>query len=85
MKVRKPTESEIKIAENWDIWDKQPSEFEWHYDEKETCYILLGEAMVTDTKGNTIHFGPGDWVEFPKGLHCTWKISKAIKKRYFFG
>ena len=85
MKVSKPTEQEIKTTENWGEWSKEPSEFPWHYSDKETCYILEGEAVVTDSNGNRISFGPGDLVEFEEGLECTWKIEKAIKKKYKFG
>ena len=85
MKVRKPTEADIKSTENWGTWGKEPSEFPWHYDEKETCYILDGEAVVTDGEGNQVSFAKGDWVEFEQGLSCTWKINKTISKRYKFG
>lgn len=85
MKVRKPGPHEIKSAESWGNWSKEESVFPWYYDERETCYILEGNATVTDEQGNEISFGPGDWVEFEKGLSCTWKISKAVNKKYRFG
>ena len=82
MTVRKPTEEEIRETENWGTWEKEASKFPWYYDAKETCYILEGEAKVYDAAGNTIHFGKGDWVEFEKGLECTWEITSPIKKKY---
>ena len=85
MKVKKPTEQEIKTTENWSIWEKEPSEFPQYYDDKETCYILEGEATVTDNQGNQINFRPGDMVEFEQGLECTWEIKITIKKKYKFG
>ncbi len=85
MKVRKATPEDIKQTADWETWGKEPSEFPWHYDEKETCYILEGEAVVTNKQGSQISFGPGDWVEFEQGLSCTWKISKTINNRYMFG
>ncbi len=85
MKVRKATPEDIKLAEGWGVWSKEPSEFPWHYDEKETCYILEGEAVVVYGRGNEISFSKGDWVEFQQGLSCTWKINKTIKKRFVFG
>ncbi|MFO7655481.1 MAG: cupin domain-containing protein [Bacteroidales bacterium] len=85
MKVKKPSEKEIALTESWSIWSKEPSVFQWYYDDKETCLILEGNAVVTGNDGSTISFGPGDWVEFEKGLECKWKIDKAIKKRYKFG
>lgn len=84
MKVRKPTPAEIANAKNWGIWTKEPSVFPWHYETKETCYILDGKAEVSDEKGNTIVFQSGDWVEFEKGLTCTWNVVDTIRKHYHF-
>ena len=85
MKVWQPTSEEIKRTENWGIWKKEASEFDWYYDEPEMCYILKGKATVTDRAGNTITFKAGDMVKFEQGLTCTWKISENIEKRYYFG
>ena len=85
MIVRKPTPVEIETAKSWSTWSKGPSEFPWSYDTNETCYILEGEATVKDSKGNSIRFGPGDWVEFEEGLECIWDISKTIRKKYMLG
>jgi uncharacterized cupin superfamily protein len=85
MKVYKPTPDEIKATHGWNSWSKEPSVFPWYYDEKETCYILEGEAKVKDDKGNEIYFTVGDMVEFPVGLACEWNIIRAIRKKYKFG
>ena len=85
MSVRKPTSEEISVTQNWGTWSKEPSVFPWQYDEKETCYILEGEAEVTGSDGSSISFGPGDYVVFEEGLKCVWKISKMIRKKYMFG
>lgn len=85
MEVKKPSEQEINSTQSWGRWSKEPSIFPWYYDDKETCYILEGEAKVTDNAGNSITFKEGDWVEFEQGLECTWEIVKTIKKRYMFG
>ena len=82
--IRKPTEDEAKEAESWPIWEKEESTFPWNYDVQETCLILEGKAMVTTPK-ESVEFGPGDYVIFPKGLSCTWKINKKIRKHYKFG
>ena len=81
--VRKPTAAEIAEAKTWGDWSKEPSEFPWSYDQTETCYILAGKATVTGA-GQEVNFGIGDWVIFPKGLQCTWKIHQTIKKKYKF-
>lgn len=85
MKTWKPTEAEISSAQQWGIWEKEISEFDWFYEEEETCYILEGEAEVTDQNGESICFKTGDMVTFEQGLTCIWKIIKPIRKRYRFG
>ncbi|MBD3163889.1 DUF861 domain-containing protein [Candidatus Woesearchaeota archaeon] len=82
--IKKPTEEEKKEAEGWPIWEKEESEFPWEYSEKETCLILKGEVDISNEEGK-FHFSAGDYVEFPQGMKCTWKINKAVKKHYRFG
>ncbi|MDD4957170.1 MAG: cupin domain-containing protein [Candidatus Omnitrophica bacterium] len=69
----------------WPIWTKEPSRFDWSYDQKEVCYILEGRAKVTPDGGSPAEFGPGDLVTFPEGMQCVWDISEKIKKHYRFG
>jgi len=84
--VTKPTKSEIEDAKSWPVWEKEVSEFDWEYAEKETCLILDGEATVASKDGaEMVAFGAGDMVIFEEGLACTWKITKPIKKHYRFG
>ena len=52
--------------------------------DKESCYIIEGDVEVkTDTE--SVKFKAGDFVVFPQGLKCIWKINKAVKKHYKFG
>lgn len=81
--VRKPTSKETILASTWPIWTKRVSRFPWHYDEKETCLILEGEATVTTDNGK-VNFKSGDFIIFPKGLDCVWRITRKIKKHYKF-
>lgn len=64
---------------------KEASEFPWEYDQQETCLIIAGEVTVTNGQGERFDFGAGDWVVFPKGLTCRWKIKKHVQKHYHFG
>jgi uncharacterized cupin superfamily protein len=82
--VRKPTAEESAQMKKCPIWEKEISEFPWHYDEPETCLILAGDVTITSAE-QTVSFGPGDYVVFPQGLDCTWKIKKAVRKHYQFG
>jgi uncharacterized cupin superfamily protein len=85
IKVEKaePKKIESLGAKNWPIWAKEISEFDWHYDENETCYILEGDVTVETSEGE-VSFGKGDLVTFPKGLSCRWKIKKDVRKHYHF-
>jgi uncharacterized cupin superfamily protein len=86
--VEKPTEEKLKSlnVEDWPIWKKEISEFDWEYDEDETCYLLEGDVIVTPKGGGTpVRFGKGDLVIFKTGLKCAWKVLSPVKKHYKFG
>jgi uncharacterized cupin superfamily protein len=87
IEVIKPKQEELNNLKvtNWPIWEKEPSKFPWHYDQKETCYLLEGKVKVKTGDGQTVEFGKGDLVTFPEGLDCTWEIDKKVKKHYRFG
>lgn len=70
---------------DWPIWEKETSVFPWHYDTRETCYLLAGHVIVTPDGGTPVHLGPGDLVTFPSGLSCTWEIREPVRKHYRFG
>ena len=82
--IRKPSSAEISEAAAWPVWSCEPSSFEWGYEDAETCLLLEGEAEV-EALGKLWKFGAGEWVVFPKGLACRWKVTKAVRKHYKFG
>ena len=69
----------------WPIWEKEVSEFPWHYGEKEVCYLLEGDVTVTPDGGQPVRFGKGDLVTFPAGMSCVWKVQQPVRKHYKFG
>ena len=86
--VEKPTQEKLRSlnVEEWPIWKKEVSEFDWEYDEDETCYLLEGDVIVTPKGvGDPVRFGKGDLVLFKKGLKCIWKVLSPVKKHYRFG
>lgn len=87
IRIERPDEDELERlgVRTWSIWEKETSEFPWHYDEKETCYLLEGEVCVTPSGGEPVRFGAGDLVVFPEGMDCVWKITAAVRKHYRFG
>ena len=84
--VEKPSADKLKKlkVQSWPIWTKEPSKFDWHYDDKETCFLLEGEVTVS-TGTESVSFGKGDLVTFPQGLSCQWHVRKAVRKHYHFG
>ena len=87
MKKKIPTERDLKKldVESWGTWTKEVSEFDWSYDDTETCYLLEGDVEVTDSKtGEKIEFKKGDLVQFEKGLKCVWNVKKPVRKYFSF-
>ena len=79
-----PAKLDVLYVDDWPVWNKEVSEFDWEYDQTETCYIIEGEAIVTPEGGEAVTITTGDMVTFPKGMRCTWKITEAIEKHYRF-
>jgi len=81
--VKKPSETEIKTMQSYPIWECGVSEFDWYYDSEEICLLINGKVTVT-YDGGSVSFGAGDYVTFPKGLSCVWKVFEPVKKFYVF-
>ncbi len=72
-------------AKGWPIWTKEISTFPWHYDEREICYLLEGDVVVTPKGGEPVRIQAGDLVTFPAGMDCTWEVRSPVRKHYNFG
>ncbi|MCL2048056.1 MAG: cupin domain-containing protein [Defluviitaleaceae bacterium] len=81
--TRKATEADKQLLMNQPTWGCEVSEFDWYYDSKEICILTQGEVTV-EYDGGKVSFGAGDYVEFPKGLKCVWKVTEAVRKHYKF-
>jgi uncharacterized cupin superfamily protein len=71
-------------VKTWGIWTKEPSTFDWFYDEQEVCYFLAGDVTIRTPQGD-VHIEKGNLVTFPQGLKCTWVVKGAVRKHYKFG
>ena len=85
-----PTPSAEELANikgSWGTWGCGVSEFPWSYSDDETAYILEGEVTVIpdDKSLPVVTCKAGDYVKFPKGMSCVWKVTAAISKHYNFG
>ncbi len=86
IKVEKPDKTRLESdgVMSWPIWEKEVSEFDWHYDSTEECYLLEGKVTVKTEDGDEVEFGKGDYVTFPRGLSCRWEVKEPVKKHYTF-
>lgn len=76
-------EIEKRGIENWPIWEKEVSRFDWEYNGDEECFILEGKVVVETDEGE-YSINPGDFVTFKDGLKCVWDIKESIRKHYNF-
>ena len=87
MKIKIENLPKEKIIEKgittWPIWSCEVSEFDWEYGAEESCLLLEGEVEVS-SEFESVRFSAGDYVIFPKGLKCRWKVTKPVRKHYSF-
>lgn len=86
IEVRRLTDKEIKAMgiHSWPIWTKEVSTFDWFYEETEKCYFLEGRVVIQTENGEEVEIKKGDFVTFPPGLKCIWKILEPVQKHYNF-
>ena len=83
--ITKLSENEMveKGVRSWPIWSCEVSEFDWEYSDEESCLLLDGEVEV-ESEFETVRFSAGDFLVFPKGLKCRWKVSSPVRNHYSF-
>lgn len=72
-----------KGIQNWPVWEKEISRFDWKYDDTEECLIIEGEVVV-ETSEKSYRIKAGDFVTFQQGLKCVWDINKPVRKHFNF-
>ena len=83
MKIQVIKNKKQSDFQSWPIWECEPSIFNWEYEQEEHYYIINGNVTIVG-KSNTIKIKSGDYVIFPKGLKCIWKVHTSVKKYYIF-
>ena len=66
IEVRKPTDEEVELFKTYPIWECEPSEFPWTYDDTEICLMTEGQVTVTTDEGE-VSFGAGGFCLFSSG------------------
>lgn len=79
-----PAKLDVLYVDDWPVWTKGISEFDWEYDQQETCYVVEGSAVITPENAAPVTIKTGDMVVFPKGMRCVWKVIEPIEKHYKF-
>jgi len=84
IRVQKKSREELEKMGvfDWPIWEKEISTFNWHYDIGEQGYIIEGKVRIEPAGGEPVEFGTGDFVQFPAGMDCVWKITSPVRKHY---
>ena len=79
--VRKASDGEKRYMSLYPTWESEIKEFNWHYDNDETCLVVKGNAVVSFA-GRSVELNPGDLAVFPKGLDCVWNVKSPVLKHY---
>lgn len=69
---------------SWPLWQSPVTEFDWQYSDSEACLFIEGKAVISWAEGSVI-VSAGDFVLFPSGLSCRWKVMEPVTKHYKFG
>jgi len=92
IKIERPDKERIKQLDipnspqaqaGWNVWECEPSTFDWQYSDTEVAYVYEGKVKVK-TDNDEVEINKGDLVTFPKGLKCTWDVLEKIIKVYKF-
>lgn len=85
IEIKRLSQSEVSKMgiEDWPIWEKAESSFNWQYDDKEQFYLIEGEVKIR-TASREVEVRAGDFVTCPRGLACEWDVTKYAKKHYHF-
>ncbi len=84
--IQKADKSQISEMTAWPVWTKEVSTFNWEYTETEEAYIVQGQVRISNLdRTESVEFGAGDYVIFPKGLKVQWEILSPLKKHYQIG
>lgn len=79
LQIEKATDVQREFFRGLREKQRNPGEvLDWYYDEKTTCLILEGKAVV-DHYGEKIPVETGDLVTFPQGFHCQWEILEPLR------
>ena len=63
-------------------WQAEPGRIAVDYTETELCVLLVGRVRLTDERGASVDFGPGDAFVIDAGFRGTWESIGRVTKIY---
>ncbi|WP_323845816.1 cupin domain-containing protein [Microbulbifer magnicolonia] len=64
------------------VWSSDAGKWRLSYSEDEFCYIIDGEAVITDADGHSERVMAGDAFCIPAGFEGSWETVGSVKKFY---
>ena len=64
------------------VWESTTGKWNLNYTEDEFCYMIEGEAILTDAQGHSETVKSGDAFVIPAGYTGTWETIGTAKKFY---
>ncbi|WP_346838590.1 cupin domain-containing protein [Microbulbifer sp. SAOS-129_SWC] len=64
------------------VWSSDAGKWTLSYSEDEFCYIIDGEAIITDADGHRERVTTGDAFCIPAGFEGSWETLGSVKKFY---
>ena len=64
------------------FWESDVGKWSVCYTEEETCHLIEGVSIVTDSDGNATTLRAGDHFVIPKGFEGTWEVIVPTRKLY---
>lgn len=64
------------------VWSSDAGKWKLSYSEDEFCYIIDGEAVITDADGHSERVAAGDAFCIPAGFEGSWETVGSVKKFY---
>jgi len=64
------------------VWESSEGQWNLNYTEDEFCYMIEGQAIITDEQGCSETVNAGDAFVIPAGFTGTWQTIGHAKKFY---
>ncbi|WP_158455657.1 cupin domain-containing protein [Pseudomonas fluorescens] len=64
------------------VWEAEACEENFTSEQTEFCHILDGYVRLTDRRGISVNYGPGESFVIPAGFSGTWQNVGTVRKLF---